>query len=180
MYLYPPESTNQTTVSRNADSKTYTNKTYHYSVSYPGYLGLTDTPYTAVFQEKQSQFARADFPAMYISSIPAGFTDNKKIYNFMPLDVIEKLFSASINEGVQIAPGEDAKYWTYTKLATLQVSGESGIIIQNNNVEHSEGDVNRMILVRKNGVTYIIGSYYKTQQELDDFYHFLSSFHFTD
>jgi hypothetical protein len=96
----------------------------------------------------------------------------------MSEDVINRLFQAANNESVQTVTGEDAQYWVFTKLATFPVSGVEGIIIQNNNVQHSEGEVNRRVLVRKDGVTYIIGSFYKTQEELDEFFKFLQGFKF--
>ncbi len=177
-HLYPADKAQNNSISRDAPWKTFTHKTYPYSVSYPTRLQATETAYTIIFHEEQGQFARPGFPPLYITAIPDGLSDTKEVYNFMSRNVIDSLYSAKINEAVQTESGDDAQYWTFTKLAAFPVSGEEGIIIQNNNVQHGEGIVNRRILVKKDGVTYVIGSYYKTQAELDEFFKFLQSFKF--
>lgn len=161
--------------------KTFTNKKFYYSVQYPDTLEMSEeTQYSTVFQVKEKHPGRLTFPALYISVIPDGF-DNKQgdIYNFMSEAVINKFYVMKDTEKLLTEPGADPQYWTYTRLASIPVADATGIVIQNDTVwEGEEGVRNRRILVKKNGFTYVIGSYYKTQAELTTLQKFVESFSF--
>ena len=184
----PPTQTNNTPTTATTNSptpslnrKTYTNTKNKYSVNYPTNLELSqETPYSILFMQKQKQPGPPGFPSLYISAIPDGFNNtNTAVYNFMPADTINNFYTMKDNETKQTQTGTNAQYWTFQRLAKIPVADGEGIVIQNNNVwEGGNGLKDRRIIVKKNGITYIIGSYYKTQQELDDFHNFLLSFKF--
>ena len=110
-----------------------------------------ETPYSTVFQTKVTHPGRLTFPALYISVIPNGYANKEgDIYNFMSDDVINKFSMMADGGSLVTEPGADAQYWTYKKLATIPVSGEAGIVIQNDSVwEGEDGVKNRRILLKK-------------------------------
>ncbi len=175
-HVYPTDQTKDSKIIQSANWKTYTNKKYNFAVNYPDYLKFSETPYSTAFVMKQNQSGSTGFPTFYISVIPDGFNNDKEVYHFMSEEIVDKLYSINDNANLQIGP--DAEFWTFKKLASIPVSGIDGVLIQNNNVLQGNGLVNRRIVVKKSGFTYIIGNYFKSQQELDDFYKFLVSFKF--
>jgi hypothetical protein len=180
-YIYPSAQTTNSNINisqNNVDWKIFTNKKYNFSLKYPQSLKPSETAYSAVFTQEQDQNSSPSYPLLYISVIPDGFAKNKEIYNFMAGEIINKFYSLKDGQELQTETGPDAQYWTFKKLSSLPVAGAVGIIIQNNNVYQGEGLINKRILVKKPGLTYIIGSYYKSQQELDIFHNFFLSFKF--
>lgn len=157
---------------------TYVNKNYGYSVTFPNYLTKSETKYTTIFNSKKNESAGIGFPSLYVSVIPDGFSNNKEVYNFMSGDLINKFYTMQDNQSLQTESGPQAEYWTFKKLSNIDVASKAAVIIQNSNVYQGEGAVNRRILIRNKGKTFIIGSYYSTQQELDDLYKFMMSFKF--
>lgn len=177
----PAETTDTQSMSPSipTNGKTYTNKKYKYSVKYPDTLAMTEeTPYSTVFTINPKPVARLVFPTFYVSVIPDGFTKKDEVYNFMETDSINNFFSMQDNESLQTEAGTTAEYWTFKRLAAISVGGESAIMIQNNNVFEGEGLTNRRILIKKNGLTYIIGSYFQSQEELTSFQNFVMNFTF--
>ena len=179
--FFPPAPAKPQTVNLTASKiswKLFTKNKYNFSVDYPDSLKATDTPYTTVFDAAQSESSHPGFPLLYISVIPDGFNNSSEIYSFMTGSVIDKIFTIKDNETLQTETGVDSQYWSFKRLAALPVAGTIGVMIQNNNVWQGEGLINRRILIRKNGFTYVIGSYYNTQPELDTLQKFLTSFKF--
>lgn len=162
----------------NVSWKTYTNKKNNYSVTYPDYLKFSENKYSTVFVTKVSKADSEEFPSLYISVIPEGTENTTEIYNYMSPDSVSKFFTMMDNESLETQSWPYAEYSTFKKLAALPVAGIQGVVIQNNNVLKGEGIVNRRILVKNGNYTYIIGSYYKTQQDLDVLRIFLESFKF--
>lgn len=169
-----------TTTNTPVQTKTYTNKKYHYFVKYPDNLAMSEeTPYSTVFTIKPKPVARLVFPLLYVSVIPDGFTNTKgEVYNFMTAEIINKFYALPDNETIQTETGTNAEYWKFKKLATIPVAGIDGIVIQNDNVFEGNGAVNRRVIVKKNGLTYIIGSYFQSQEELTIFRDFVLNFAF--
>jgi len=158
----------------------YTNKTHHYSVSYPDNLKVSETPYSVIFQEKSEQAGVIGFPAIYVSVIPKGFETRKEVYNFMPESEIEKIYAMNDNAQLHTDIAPDAQYGVFTRLAAIPVGGVEGVMLQNTNVWQGEGFVNRRVVVRRENTTYIIGSYFKNQEELEVFRRFIESFVFVN
>ncbi len=159
--------------------KTFTNKKFHYSVKYPDTLEQSEeTPYSTAFTIKQRQFGHLVFPSLYVSVIPDGFTDKAKVYNFMSADAVDKFYTMQDNQSLQTETGTNAEHWIFKRLAAFTVADVQGVMIQNDNVLEGNGAINRRVLLKKNGFTYIIGSYYQSQQELNDYRDFLISFTF--
>jgi len=176
--FFPPENKTKS-VKLSPEStvwETYVNKNNSYSVSYPDTLELSETKYTTVFTLNNSSEGIPGFPLLYVSVIPDGFENDKEVYNFMSQTTINKIFSLRDSESIQTEAGPDSEYWTFTRLAAFSVSGSQGVMIENKNVYQGQGLINRRILVRGTNKTYIIGSYYSTQQELNALQMFLNSF----
>lgn len=166
--------------------ETYTNSKFNYSVKYPSNLELSqidlqNAPYSAIFNIKQTEPGPVGFPSLYISVIPDGFTNTGSVvYNFMPADVINSFYTMSVGDVKQTQTGTYSEFWTYKKLQNTTVAGQKGIVIENSKVwEGGNGLVDRRVYIKKNGYTYMIGTYYQTPQELNTFQNFLSNFTFT-
>lgn len=158
--------------------KSYANSKNNYSVKYSDYLKYSETRYSTVFIPKNTQSVSSDYPSLFISVIPDDLEDKKDIYNYMSPDIINKIFSMHDNESIETQSWPNTEFSTFRRLTQLPVSGKEGIIIQNNKVLKEEGMANRRVLIRNQDSTYIIGCYYRTQQELDAFRNFLDSFKF--
>ncbi len=181
--LFPAKSDrNQTrqTAPPISDWKTYKNKTYKYSVEYPGHLKFSEAKYSTVFVPEKAASEVEEFPDFYISVIPQGTDNTRDIYNFMSEDIVAKFFSMRDGEALETQSWPYAEYSTFKKLAVIPLLGTSAVVIENPNVLKGDGRINRRILLKKGESTIIIGSFYKTQQELDSFRRFLESFSFTN
>ena len=116
---------------------------------------------------------------MYVSTIPEGFNNDNDIYNFMPANIVDRFFSMRENEFQQTVTRDNAQYFTFKSLGSINVNGIDGVMIENDNVlDAQDNEKNRRILLKRNGLTYIIGNFYRTQQDLDDLHKFLMSFKF--
>src|SRR5258708_23258549 len=170
----------------NASWQTYTSQKFNYTVMYPSALeinqmDLQNAPYSVIFHVKQTQPGPNGFPALYISVIPDKFTNtNSVVYNFMPVDIINNFFTMNVGEVKQTQTSTYAEFWTYKKLPDEIIAGQRGILIENNKVwGGGNGLADRRVYIKKDGYTYMIGTYYQTLQELNNFKTFLSSFNFT-
>ena len=160
---------------RSAQWKTYTNNRLRYSVSYPDYLKFSETKYSTVFVLRDNNSGSEEFPHLYISIIPDNYKNTNEIYNYMSLDSINKIFSINNGESIEAQSWPYAEYSTFMKLATMRVLGADAVVVENKNVLKGDGRVNRMILLRNGNNTILIGSYYKSQEELDTLRMFLES-----
>ena len=182
--INPPKQPATTTTTTSSGTptgqiKTYTNKKYKYTVKYPDNLEMAEeTPYSTVFTIKPKPVARLVFPLLYVSVIPDRLAKPDEVYNFMTAETINKFYALPDNESIQTETGTNAEYWKFKKLASIPVGGIDGVVIQNENVFEGNGAVNRRILVKKNGMTYLIGSYFQSQEELTVFRDFVMSFSF--
>ena len=160
--------------------KNYANKKYGYSVDYPNDLQISPKGSGSIlFQTPQKAASPAAFPTLYISVIPAGATQSADIYNFWSPDMISSFSALKDGATIQTQTGTNAQYSTYQKLATIPVAGIQGTVIQNNKVWQGSVKLReRQILIQKSGMTYVIGGYFQTQQELDTLFHFLNNFKF--
>ena len=160
---------------RSAQWKTYTNNRLRYSVSYPDYLKFSETKYSTVFVLRDNNSGSEEFPHLYISIIPDNYKNTNEIYNYMSLDSINKIFSINNGESIEAQSWPYAEYSTFMKLATMRILGTDAVVVENKNVLKGDGRVNRMILLRNGNNTILIGSYYKSQEELDTLRMFLES-----
>lgn len=166
--------------SDSAQWKTYTNKKLNYSLQYPGTLELSEvTAYSTTFMTKSKPLGGLVFPTLYISVIPDNFNgDQENIFNFMPADVINNFYTMRDNETQQTQTGFGSEYWIFKKIGTIQIAGIDGVIVENSNIIEGPGLVNRRIIIKKGGFTYLFGSYYNTQEELTALQKFILSFNF--
>lgn len=163
-----------------ADWKVYTNQKYNYSVKYPSTLDATEeTPYSALFNVIQTKPGPTGFPTFYVSVIPDGSTNkDSTIYNFVYQEDRDKFVSLQVGDSVNTRKGGVySEFWTYKRLIDTTVDGLSGLVIENNKVwDGGNGLVDRRVFIRKNGLTYMLGTYYQNPQGLNNFQSFLSSF----
>ncbi len=163
-----------------SDLKDYTNQKYKYSVKYPSRLKPDEqTPKSTIFNTTQTQPGPAGFPSLYVSVIPNGF-DNKdySVYNYMPQDIISSFSLINIGSTKQTQTGSYEEFWTYTRLPDVSVGGVKGNVIENKKVWGGIDVIDRRVFVIKNGLTYMIGTYYKDLNELNDFQSFVATFKF--
>jgi hypothetical protein len=178
-YFYPKEKSQDQLTEidyKSVQWKTYTNKGLRYSVSYPDYLKFSETKYSTVFVPRNNNSGSEEFPHLYISIIPDSYKNTNEIYNYMSLDSINKIFLINNGESIEVQSWPYAEYSTFMKLATIRVLGADAVVVENRNVLKGDGRVNRRILLRNGSNTILIGSYYKSQEELDVLRSFLESF----
>lgn len=181
-----PESTSSAETS---DWKIYTNNEFNYTMKYPNDLEITQselrsstsqkTPYSVLFNVKKTEPGCCGFPVLYVSVIPDGFTYEDKtkygLYNFQPQQTIDEFFNMSVGDVKQT----QEVYWRYKKLPDTTLAGLKGVTIENSNVwEGGNGLIDKRVYIRKSGYTYVLGTYYQTPKELNNFQTFLSLFKF--
>lgn len=186
-YNQQPASTPSSPQTKDSSNwQTYSNEKLGYSVKYPTNLeiskmDLQNAPYSAIFSIKRSGPGGPGLPVFYISVIPNGFTNtNSVVYNFMSDDLINSFFSMNIGEVKQTQTGTYSEFWTYKKLPNTTIAAQSGATIENDKVwEGGDGLKDRRVFVKRNNYTYMLGTYYRTSQELTDFQNFIENFTFT-
>lgn len=179
-----PTNISTKTIGVTANWKTYTSQQYHYSLKYPSILeisqqDLQNSPYSVLFIVKQTQPGPSGFPSLYVSVIPDGFTNTGSvIYNFMQQNFIDKAIQAKINDILQ--DGDTSTGWnTYNKLPDTVVASLIGTTIENDKVwEGENGLKDRRVFIKKKGFTYMIGTYYQSAEDLNNYQVFLTSFQF--
>lgn len=169
--------TNQITPAQ-TNWKTYKNNRFKYSVQYPSNLKFSETKYSTVFVAKNSNADADEFPFYYVSIIPQEIDEKSEIYNYMPDELVNKFFSMSDKQSFETQSWPYAEYSTFKKLAMIPLFDTNAVVIENTNVLKGDGRINRRILFKKGSSTIIIGSFYKTQQELDLFRRFLETARF--
>ncbi len=172
-----------------ANWKKYTNTTFHYEFSYPNNLridenSLKDMPNSVLLNVVTAQeFSPPGFPLIYVSAIPKGITRNDfLVYNFMPQDLIDSFIAMKSGEIKQTQTGTASEFGIYKKLPDCAVAGmTAGVTVENSNVWEGHGGlIDRRVFVKQNGVTFEIGTYYQSKEDLDSFTAFLSTFKFSD
>jgi hypothetical protein len=164
--------------------QTFTDTTYSYTVAFPkDWEQCTETKYSHLFCEIQKEPAGlGPPPRLYISVIPQDNTNTDfEVYNFMPSETIREFLSLPVGESRLKEPGVvSPEYFTYTRLPDRSVAGWTAAVIENSKVwEAPSGTNDRVYLIVTEGVTYMIGMYYETPEQLETMETVLDSFQFT-
>ncbi len=159
--------------------KTYYSK-YSFQVKYPTILEINDEfKYSVLFNAIQNEPGAPGFPTFYVSTIPNGYENkNVEVYNFISATTIDDFFKAKVNEIVAQGSNHDV-YGNFKKLPNTSVYNQSAIVVENNNPWEYKGGKDRRVFIKRNGFTYMIGTYSQTNVELKNFELFLSTFKFT-
>ena len=106
-------------------------------------------------------------PAFYMTVMPSGFINEQaEAYNFMPDALVHQATMLGVGESLAL-PESNPDFFTYTRLPDSRVAGEVGIVIENEHVwEAPLGVHERRVLVVRDEVTYLLGSYYATPADL--------------
>ena len=140
----------------------------------------TTTDYSWVYCSPQAESGTSGFPAFYISVIPEGFTnDQASVYNFMPEEVIRRFLALPMGE--TLTTGDpNPEHSTFTRLPDATIAGETWAVIENTRVWEGGPDTrDRRLIVAHGDMTYVVGAYYETQMDLDEFEAVLATFAFT-
>jgi hypothetical protein len=164
--------------------QTFTEPTYGYTMSFPReWEQCTETRYSRLFCEIQQEPAGlGPPPRLYVSVIPQDSTNaDSEVYNFMPIETIREFLSLPVGESQLKEPGAvPPEYFTYTRLHDRTVAGRTAAVIENSKVwEAPEGTKDRVYLIVNEESTYMIGMYYETPEQLEEFEKVLDSFQFT-
>lgn len=94
---------------------------------------------------------------------------------------INSFFNMKVGDIKQTQAGNYSDFSSYKRLSDTTVAGLQGATIENNKVlEGGNGLVDRRVFIRKSGYTYMLGTYYQTPNDLNNFYTFISSFQFVN
>ncbi len=165
------------------DWQVYVNSKYDYTLIHPVLFEIDEqTEYSTIFNPKQTDQAALKFTALYVSVIPEGFKNEQgEIYNFFSEEERNKLNSAHIGDSVNLREDQTSDYWTYERLQDMLVNGVNAVVVENDKVwEGPEGLKDRRVLVKGNGKTYMLGTYYQKAEELENFRKFVESFTISD
>lgn len=145
----------------------------------PEWEACTMTEYSRVYCAPQAESGDSGFPVFFVSVIPAGFTnDEGSFYNFMPEEIVRRFLTLSVGEAL-VTGDPNADYSTFTRLLDATVAGETWAVIENTRVWEGGPDTkDRRLLVAHGDETYMVGTSYKTQAELDTFEAVLATFEF--
>ncbi len=161
--------------------QTVSDPVHGYSLALPSeWEACTTTEYSRVYCSPQAELGASGFPALYVSVIPAGFTnDVGSVYNFLPEEAIRSFLALPVGEA--LATGEpNPEHSTFTRLPDATIAGETWVVIENTGVWEGGPDTkDRRLIVAHGDMTYVVGAYYKTQAELDTFEAILATFAFT-
>jgi hypothetical protein len=161
----------------------YNNPKYGYSIRFPDDLeisqkDLINAPYSVILNEKKPPEGPT-FPILYVSVIPDGFTNkNAEVYNFLDSKIIDNFYTMTVGD-TKATQESDPGFFTFKKLQDITVAGNRAIVMESDKVwEGESGLKDRRVFIRRGGYTYMIGAYYKTQTELNNFQAFLQNFKF--
>ncbi len=164
---------------KTANWKTYTNSKYGYSIKFSSNLEAEDSGnYSTLFNVIQTKPSGPSLPTFYISVIPDGFWQNGAIYNYPKADFLTILFSISVGQLKAIYPGDLARWNTWTRLSDTIIDENNASVFENSQVWEYRGKEKR-VFVKKTGFTYMIGSYYQTDDESKNFNQILQTFRFS-
>lgn len=147
--------------------KVFVNSKFNYSLQYPADLQpFTSEPlysrYTVSFELPEGM----GWPALYVAMLPEGA--DKSFSNYISPGEVDKL--------QKIKPGES--YAMIEKLPDEIVGGENAIVVSND-VYTGSGDLKQLrAIFKKDKYTYVLGSYYATENQSAAFQRFIKSFKF--
>jgi hypothetical protein len=161
-----------------ASGETYTDPVWGYSVTIPtGWEACTITENSRLYCPVEPEPTGPSFPVFYITVLPAGFTNEQaEAYNFLPEADVRGFDGLPVGE-TRVLEGHDPEFYTYTRLPDTAVAGAAGVTIENSRVwEGGPETVDRRVLITRGDRTYMIGTYYESQEALAAFESILATF----
>ena len=128
-----------------------------------------NTGWSRLFCLKQAAAGGPAFPRFYVTVLPQGFTNaDASAYNFISEEHVKALMALPV--GSSRATNDLPAYSTFTRLSDTTVSGLPGVVIENPKVwEGGTSTRDRRVLVRVGTSTYMLGTYYETPAQLEEF-----------
>ena len=169
------------------ESNIYTSQkfkfTYTHPHTHPQNYQVDDKSYpnSVLFKSPDFSPEESAFAALYVSIIPDGFTNSdNSVYNYLPQSFTDEFFSLKQGEERRVNVGN--KEYRFTKDFDDRVDGVAAVRIADVRPAGFNGSDVR-ILVKRNGLTYIIGTYMHDDfdqkgKELNIFSNYLTTFRF--
>ena len=161
-----------------ADWQVYSDSALGFLISHPpGWQICTTTEHSRSFCI--SQAGGVGFPVFYVTVTPPGFTNvDASAYNFVAEDIVQAFATLQVGGGLTTGdPNPD--FSTYTRLPDVEVSGETGLVVENIRVwEAGSNTKDHRVFVQYGNDLYMIGTYYETPTELKTFQAILATFKF--
>lgn len=167
-----------------ANWKTYTSNKYSFSIKYPANLEANDqsaSPPSVLFEPPATQPGAPGFPTFWVSVEP--IPSSRNTYNSFSQEDLDTLYNSKVGEVISTAknlkpPYSD--YWNFKHVSDTEINNVGAMVVENNKVwEGGSSLVERIVFIKNNNKTYMIGTYYNNQTDLQAFQLFLSTFKFT-
>ncbi len=160
----------------------YTNSKFTYSFKYPSELSKQEEDYSTSISRQIKESVSPGIPnpyILYVSVIPPGFWENGKIYNQSSPEMVTNFFDMKVDEERQVEktiPGNTASTLSvFKRLNDITINNISMRVFENNNLWGYAGN-DRRYFFQNNNNTYMIGSYYQTEEELAQFMKIFNTF----
>jgi len=156
------------------------NDPYGFEFAYPpDWEVCTKTEFSDVLC-RRGESGGPSFPVFYITVIPEGYLNtDAAAYNFISRDKLESLSNLPV--GGSVATELIPDFSTFTRLEDANINGKNATVIENDNVwgGTNAGTKDRRVILTSEGATMMLGTYYTSQAELEDFQAVLRTFQLT-
>jgi hypothetical protein len=157
--------------------KTISNDQYGFEFAYPPDWELcTRTEFSDVLC-RRGDSGGPSFPVFYITVIPEGYLNaDAAAYNFISSEKLDSLSNLPV--GGSFAAELIPDYSTFTRLEDTTIHGKDATVIENDRVwggTNANTKDRRVILIMEDN-TMMLGTYYTSQSELEDFQAVLRTF----
>jgi hypothetical protein len=146
-----------------------------YQLAYaPDWELSTTTPFSRVFS--QSGAEGPSFPVFYVTVAPNGFTNAQaEAYNFVAAETLQGLWNQAIGSSAALDGNPD--YSTFARLENTSVNGRDAVVIENSRVwEGGQDTKDRRVIILGQDKVYMLGTYYDSPDDLENFQKALDTF----
>lgn len=156
------------------------NDQYGFVLAYPpDWEMCTRTEFSYVLC-RRGEAGGPSFPVFYITVIPEGYLNtDTAAYNYISRDKLESLSNLPV--GGSFATELISDYSTFSRLEDANINGKIATVIENNRVWDAvnEDTKDRRVILTSEEITMMLGTYYTSQAELEDFQAVLQTFQLT-
>jgi hypothetical protein len=140
----------------------------------PDWELTTTTPYSRVFTRRGTE--GPSFPVFYVTVVPNGLTNEQAdAYNFVAAETLRSLASLAIGSSTAFDAIPD--YSTFTRLENTSVNGREALVIENSQVWEGGQDIkDRRVITPGQDKVYMLGTYYDSPDDLENFQKALGAF----
>ena len=134
----------------------------------------TTTPYSRVFSQRGA--GGPSFPVFYVTVVPNGFTNEQaQAYNFVAAETLRGLWNVAIGSTAVLDGLPD--YSTFARLENTSVNGRDAVVIENGRVwEGGQDTKDRRVIILGQDKVYMLGTYYDSPDDLENFQKALGTF----